>query len=412
MINLAAHCRVFVCTQTLFTFIVLMSILYLYKYSAIEVFLIILGIAVITDVLIAVILRKMRKWQWILLTHACIAVAVYALLVWAFFINHWEHRIETFSVFFILTNHLTLFYLTKIVFLLFAWLFLLIRREFIVKMASTLALIAFIALLFGLYVGRFNFVIKENVITTEKNLVLPLKIAFISDLHLGQYYGHEKRFGQLIELVNSQNPDLILLGGDMICCIAEEMRPFVPYLKQLKAKYGIYAVHGNHDYGDYFWWKDSNAKQWNHQMLEYYYQLANIRLLNNEWVKLPDHAITVAGLENCGRPPYGCYADWKKALDSISSDQYIILVTHDPWNWDRVVEHYSQVKLTLSGHTHAYQIGIDNGNICWSPFFPKEPWCGMYSRKDQHLYISRGVGSAMHSFRLGMWPEITIITLR
>ncbi|MGC8804225.1 MAG: metallophosphoesterase, partial [Bacteroidales bacterium] len=119
-----------------------------------------------------------------------------------------------------------------------------------------------------------------------------------------------------------------------------------------------------------------------------------------------------AGLENCGHPPYGCFADWNKALQGISVDDYTILLVHDPWNWAQVVGRYPQIKLTLSGHTHAYQVGIDSGRLRWSPFFPKNPWCGLYVRKDQFLYISHGVGSAVFSARLGVWPEITLITIR
>jgi len=389
-----------------------MSLLYFYNYTALEAFLIILSVLLIIDCLIAFILRKSRKWQWQLLAHTGLAVAIYALLAWAFFVHHWERNPKTFSVFFILTNHITLIYLSKIAFLIIAWLYLIFPKKFVIRMATVLGISVFILLLYGLYFGRFNFIIKENVIDIKRNLVTPIKIAFVSDLHLGQYHGHEKQFEKLIKLINSQHPDLILLGGDMLCCFSEEMKPFIPYLQRLHARYGVYAVHGNHDYGDYFWWKNLNEKRWNHVMLEYYYQLAGIKLLNNDRVKLTGVDMVVAGIENCGKPPFGCYVDWQKALEGIAPDQYTILLAHDPWNWERVVEQYPQVKITLSGHTHAYQFGIDNGHNRWSLFFPKKPWCGMYTQKDQILYISHGVGSAMFSARLGMWPEISIILLQ
>lgn len=238
-----------------------MSLLYFYKYPAFEVFLIFIGIFLFIDGLIAWILNCLSKHRWALILHAIIAITVYISLVWAFFIKRWEPVLNTFSSFFFLTNHLTLLYLSKIVFLTFAWIFLIFRKKFIVKIASTLATAVFLLLFYGLYFGRFHFIVKETEILSEKNLGTPLRIACITDLHLGQYYGHEKQFERLIQKINNQHPDLILLGGDMICCFAEEMKPFIPYLRQLKARYGVYAVHGNHDYGDYFWWKNISEKK-------------------------------------------------------------------------------------------------------------------------------------------------------
>lgn len=391
-----------------------MSLLYLYKYSAFEVFLIFLGIFLLIDGLIAFILKKRlpKRNYWIYKLHLIVAGVVYISLLWAFFIHSWERNLESFSTFFFLTNHLSILYLSKIFFLLIALFALFFNKKIIIKTAFISGLFVFIILLWGLYWGRFNFIIKENVIYTQHTTNTSLKIVFISDLHIGQYYGNEREFEQLIRQINNQHPDLIVLGGDMICFFAEEMKHFVPYLKQLSAKYGVYAIHGNHDYGDYFWWKNKKEKLWNHRMLEYYYELANIRLLNNEQVTLPEASIVLVGIENCGHIPYGCHADWEKALRGITNDHYIILLAHDPWNWQKVLAQYPQIKLTLSGHTHAYQFGIDNGRTRWSPFNPKNPWCGLYSRKDQYLYISHGVGSAMFSARVGMWPEITVLTLR
>ncbi|MCX7985925.1 MAG: metallophosphoesterase [Bacteroidales bacterium] len=250
---------------------------------------------------------------------------------------------------------------------------------------------------------------KEKVINNCNTI--PIKIVFISDLHVGQFYGHEKKFELLINKINDQKPDIILLGGDMICCFAEEIKPLLPSLKKLKAKGGVFAIHGNHDYGDYFWWKNSKEKMWNHQLLEYFYKQAGIKVLNNEHIYISDSHIILAGIGNCGHPPYGCHADWSKTFNAIPDSSLVVLIAHDPWNWDRVKSEYPQVKLTLSGHTHAYQFGIDTKRFCWSPFRPKKPFCGLYQHGNQYLYISRGIGSAMFASRIGMWPEITVITL-
>jgi predicted MPP superfamily phosphohydrolase len=355
--------------------------------------------------------KKVRKIKNIIIFHSILSIIAYLLLSWCFFIKIWTSDPNEFAVFYKFTNHAILLYISKMFFVIPFIFILIFRKQFVFNFSLTLFFLSLVTLLFGLYVGRFHYVIKNIDLTSNKIDCKKFKIVQISDLHLGQYIHHEDRLKRIVELVNQQHPDLIVITGDMICSFAQEMRPFIPYLSKLHADYGVYAIHGNHDYGDYFWWNNNQEKVINHLLLEVYYQQAHIQLLNNKNIRIDNLPIYLAGMENIGKKPYPCYGNLAKALKNLPANDFIVFLSHDPVNWSTVIKEYPQVDLTLSGHTHAFQFGIDYKNIKWSPFASRNPWDGLYKHNNQYLYITHGLGSGLFSPRVGMWPEITVINL-
>ena len=265
--------------------------------------------------------------------------------------------------------------------------------------------------------GRFNFRIVNETIHFH-NLPVDFenfKIVQISDIHIGSFLGHENKVTRAIDLVNDQNPDLILFTGDLVNNFAEELNGWVPILSKLKAKYGLYSILGNHDYGDYFDWKNMNEKEQNLQKLIHLHKQIGFNLLLNDSaiIKKDNSEIALIGVENWGLPPFPQHGDLKKALINAINVPFKILMSHDPSHWDVEVLDKTDINLTLSGHTHGMQFGIEIGNIKWSPVKYKYPrWAGLYKESNQYLYVNRGFGNIGYPGRVGMPPEITVIELK
>jgi len=185
-------------------------------------------------------------------------------------------------------------------------------------------------------------------------------------------------------------------------------------LASLSAKYGKYSILGNHDYGDYWQWANAEEKQANMDLLSDLYKRMGFRLLLNESAAITskDDSIVIMGVENWGKPPFKQYGDLKRAMASANGAPFRILLSHDPSHWDAEVAGKTNIQLTLSGHTHAGQVGIRINGYSWSPsqFFYKK-WNGLYRDKGQYLYINRGLGTIGFPGRIGMSPEITVIEL-
>jgi predicted MPP superfamily phosphohydrolase len=182
----------------------------------------------------------------------------------------------------------------------------------------------------------------------------------------------------------------------------------------LKAKYGKYAVFGNHDYGDYYIWKNEKERLENHSLLEKYIISAGFKLLLNEneqLVRCKD-TIIIAGTENWGPPPYRQAGDLVKTLHGTNRNSFILLLSHDPYIWDQFVIKYPNIKFTFSGHTHGMQLGISCGKVNWTPFhYGYKKWIGLYEDNNQFLYVNKGLGAGLYTGRVGMWPEITVFEL-
>ncbi len=290
------------------------------------------------------------------------------------------------------------------------------RMKFISTLGLGVAALPFFSLLGGMVFGRFNFKIFR---ISQSFPDLPeafngLKIVQISDLHISSYYNNKDKLKQAIDLVNRENPDLILFTGDMVDNYAEEMNGFIDMLGSLKAKMGKYSILGNHDYGDYHSWPSEEAKKANHAKMLENQEKAGFKLLLNDAVTLHagNEVIGLIGVENWGKPPFAQYGDFNKAETKVKDLDFRILMSHDPSHWDAEIIGRKHVQITLSGHTHGMQFGIEKGNVKWSPVQYKYPrWAGLYREENQFLYVNRGIGCIGYPGRVGIFPEITVIEL-
>ena len=290
------------------------------------------------------------------------------------------------------------------------------RLTFLTRIGLIISAIPFFSILYGMIWGRFNFK------TTHTSLVykeLPenfhgLRIVQISDIHIGSFIGHEEVVKETIEKINKLKPDIIFFTGDLVNNFAEELDGWIPVLKNSHAKHGIYSILGNHDYGDYYEWKNKEEKEQNLQKIKEAHGKMGFRLLLNEHdiIEIEDDKIAIIGVENWGLPPFVQHGDYDKAAKGTDHIKFKILLSHDPSHWDAKIIKKEPVHLTLSGHTHGMQFGIITENFKWSPVKYKYPrWAGLYTEDDQHLYVNRGFGYIGYPGRIGMPPEISLIEL-
>ena len=240
------------------------------------------------------------------------------------------------------------------------------------------------------------------------------KIVQISDVHSGSFEDPSK-LQHAIDLINEQNADLVLFTGDMVNNYADEFKPFIPLFSKIKAKDGKFSVLGNHDYGTYGVWKNKQEKDLNVPVLTQYQKQAGFEMLNNEHriIEKNGEKIYLLGVENWGEKPFPQIGDLDKALQGVPYDAVKILMSHDPTHFDVKVKHHpAHVQLTLSGHTHGMQFGLDLKNIKWSPVQYRYPkWADLYESEGKYLYVNRGFGVIGFPGRVGVFPEITVIEL-
>lgn len=276
----------------------------------------------------------------------------------------------------------------------------------------------------GMLAGMFKWVYDFNVV--KKRLYfsrLPkafdgFKMVQISDLHLGTWTS-EKPLEEAIRIINNLNPDVVLFTGDLVNYATREAFRFEESLKKIKAPLGVFAILGNHDYGNYVNWPSKEAKRKNMEDLFSFYDRLGWKLLNNRHVKFENNGeqIALVGVENWGaHPRFPKRGDLKKATRGLENGIFNILMSHDPSHWDKVVlADDFPVDLTLSGHTHGFQFGIETKDFKWSPaqYMYKE-WAGLYtdSASGKQIYVNRGLGSIGYPGRIGILPEITFIELR
>lgn len=243
-----------------------------------------------------------------------------------------------------------------------------------------------------------------------------MKIAQISDIHSGSF-DDSKAVSEGISSIMNEKPDLILFTGDLVNNKAEEVVPYIDVFKVLKAPLGVYSVLGNHDYGDYVSWPSDEAKRQNLEQLKKHHASMGWRLLLNEHVILErnNQQLALIGIENWGARGFTKYGDMKIALSGLENSNIPvkILMSHDPSHWEaQVRKDFQDISLTLSGHTHGMQFGIDIPGFKWSPVqYIYKQWAGLYQEQNQFLYVNRGFGFIGYQGRLGILPEITVIEL-
>ena len=290
------------------------------------------------------------------------------------------------------------------------------RRKFISTTALAAAGIFSALAIDGIIFGKYRHTVRK-VKLRFKNLpenFKGYKIVQISDVHSGSFFNPQK-LQKAIDLINEQDADVVLFTGDMVNNYADEFKPFIPLFKSIKAKDGTFSILGNHDYGDYGAWNSREEKAQNIPTLKNYQAEAGFKLLRNENIALEKNGekIYLLGVENWGIKPFPQYGDLDKALKGVPEDAIKVLMSHDPTHFDEVVKkHKTHVHLTLSGHTHGMQFGLDLKNIKWSPVkFKYKKWADLYESEGKYLYVNRGFGVIAYPGRVGINPEITVIEL-
>ena len=286
--------------------------------------------------------------------------------------------------------------------------------EWLHKLGLALALVLFALVVVGV-VDRKNVQVRqaEVVLSDLPESFDGLKVVLMSDVHVGNIDGKRDYLNRLTDIVNSYNPDVVMLCGDLVNVEASEGEGTDSTFTGLQAKLGKFAVLGNHDYGKYTKWKCADDSIKNLDAVKSLYRSLGFDLLLNENRNLVsgDDTLVVAGMENCGEEPFPCYGDMDASL-SGAEGKPVLLLSHDPSTWKTHVLEYENVLMTFSGHTHAAQMGFEIGDFKFSPAqFLYDEWDGLYEKDGKYLFVSRGVGYVGLAFRLGMKPEISVITL-
>ncbi len=287
---------------------------------------------------------------------------------------------------------------------------------------SRLALIAGAFMLSAFMYGtrnRYNYQVRRTRLKADglPDAFRGIKIVQLSDIHAGSFDNPEA-VARGVRLAMDQKPDLIVFTGDLVNHRADEVTSYKEILSALHAPLGVYSILGNHDYGDYVHWDSDEAKAENMERMKQVQQEMGWKLLLNEHAILErdGQSIALIGVENWGsRAGFPKYGKLEQALTGLPEKNipFQILLSHDPSHWDaEVLEHRPEIQLTLSGHTHGMQFGVDIPGLKWSPVqYVYKNWGGLYSENNQHLYVNRGFGFIGYPGRLGILPEITVLEL-
>ena len=298
-------------------------------------------------------------------------------------------------------------------------------RHIVAKTGFWTSLFFAFLMIWGIVFGRYDFTVDQVDVVIDH---LPpafhgYKIVQLSDIHAGSFAGRTQRFQKVVDLINQQDPNLIVFTGDLVNNFAEEAIPLIPIFSQLVARDGKYAVLGNHDYGGYYNWKTPADSVANHKALEHAVEQMGFVLLNNQSVIIDpavfpsSHRMALIGIENWGiQKPYPKRSDLEKAMEPVRDIPFKLLLSHNPSFWPEHVEGKTDIALTLSGHTHGMQMGIRLGKKRFCPISllrQRYPYSvGLYRVGKQYLYVNRGLGVIGFPGRIGMPPEITVITLQ
>ncbi len=291
------------------------------------------------------------------------------------------------------------------------------RIKFLSQTGLIMSALPFTSMIYGMIRGPFRFEVRKI------NLSFPnlpqafdkIRILQISDIHSGSFLSTEP-MQRLVNVVLEQKPDLIFFTGDLVNNMTSEVHEFVDIIKKIEAPMGVYSILGNHDYGDYVQWPTHEEKKANLDELKKVQNDLGWKLLLNENVLIEKdgESIGLVGVENWSRmlrfPKYG---DTDKAVANMPSVPFKILLSHDPSHWKaEILKRFKDMDLTLSGHTHGFQFGVEIPNFKWSPVqYVYKEWAGLYQSGSQYLYVNRGAGFLGYPGRVGIMPEITVFEL-
>ncbi|MEP2023803.1 MAG: metallophosphoesterase [Reichenbachiella sp.] len=290
------------------------------------------------------------------------------------------------------------------------------RSEFLSKSALIAGAIPVAAMSYGILSGAYDYRVRKRTITLPN---LPkafdgIRIGQLSDIHSGSFYNKTAVKGG-IDLLNAEKPDLFLFTGDLVNNESKEVSDYMDIFSKVKASAGKFSVLGNHDYGDYKAWRSQEEKRKNlEQLVNSHKQMGWDILLNeHRYLEVDGERLAILGVENWGARGFTKYGDLAKTSENVEADTKILL-SHDPSHWDAQIRPaFEDIDLTLSGHTHGFQFGVEIGNFRWSPSqYLYKQWADLYSEGNQHLYVNRGFGFLGYPGRVGILPEITILELK
>ncbi|SHK26372.1 hypothetical protein SAMN04488028_1049 [Reichenbachiella agariperforans] len=290
------------------------------------------------------------------------------------------------------------------------------RSEFLAKSALVAGAVPVAMMSYGILSGAYDYRVRR------KTILLPnlpkafdgVKIAQLSDIHSGSFYNKRAVQGG-IDLMMAEKPDLFLFTGDLVNNESKEVADYMDIFSKVKAPLGQFSVLGNHDYGDYKQWRSTQSKQKNlEDLIQSHKNMGwDIMLNEHRYVEVDGERLALIGVENWGKGRFAKYGDLTKASQYVEADTKILL-SHDPSHWDAQVRpEFGDIDLTLSGHTHGFQFGIEIGDFRWSPSqYIYKQWADLYQQGEQYLYVNRGFGFLGYPGRIGILPEITILELK
>ncbi len=290
------------------------------------------------------------------------------------------------------------------------------RRRFISEAATLVAAVPFAGFMYAMLKGKYDYKVHRTTLFFDD---LPsafdgFTITQLSDIHSGSF-DNTAAVQRGIDLAKAQKSDLFVFTGDLVNNAAWEIEPYIDRFGELKAPYGQFSILGNHDYGDYIKWNSEQEKADNLEALKGQHKKLGYRLLLDENVELEKDGqkITLIGVQNWGKG-FIQIGDLDKALKGVDEGAFKICLSHDPTHWEEKIRfHPTKIHLTLAGHTHGAQFGVETDKVRWSPVqYRYLDWAGLASEKDRYLYVNRGFGFLAFSGRLGIWPEVTVITLK
>lgn len=290
------------------------------------------------------------------------------------------------------------------------------RSDFLSKSALIAGAVPIAAMSYGILSGAYDYRVRRRTVTLAN---LPhafdgIRIGQLSDIHSGSFYNKTAVQGG-IDLLNAEQPDLFLFTGDLVNNESKEVADYMDVFSKVKASAGKFSILGNHDYGDYKRWHSPQEKRNNLEQLIQSHKNMGWDILLNEhrYVKVDGERLAIMGVENWGARGFTKYGNLAKTTQEVEADTKILL-SHDPSHWDAQVRpQHPDIDLTLSGHTHGFQFGVEIGNFRWSPSqYLYKQWADLYTVGDQHLYVNRGFGFLGYPGRVGILPEITILELK
>lgn len=291
------------------------------------------------------------------------------------------------------------------------------RSAFLGQTAMIAGALPLVGLSFGILSGAHDYRVRRRIVTS-KNLPKEfdgIRIVQLSDIHTGSFFNKTAVRGG-VDLVNAEKPDLVLFTGDLVNNQSDEAKPYLDIFNKIEAPLGVHSTMGNHDYADYSQWSTPDDKNKDVRNLHdmHRYMGWNIMLNENKKITVDGEDIGLLGVENWGAGRFSKYGDLAKTYQGMEEVPFKILMSHDPSHWDAQIRpEFKDIDLTLSGHTHGMQLGVEIGNWRWSPSkFIYKQWADLYQEGEQFLYVNRGFGYLGYPGRIGILPEITVLELK